>query len=118
MADEQRVAIGRLPGHVLGADQSAGPGPVLDDDALAEGLRQVRRDQARHRVHQTARRELRDQADGAASGPGALGTDPGRGGQGRGTGGQDETTLHGNSWVVESMPGGVADACIFVKPAR
>ena len=52
------------------------------------------RHQPRHRVHQPAGRELRNQPDRAAAGPGALRAHPGGRGQGRCTGGKNEATLH------------------------
>ena len=41
--EQQRVAVGRRIGHRLDGKAAAGARPVLDDDLLAEPLRQPRR---------------------------------------------------------------------------
>jgi hypothetical protein len=49
----------------LAADVAGGPAAVVDDDLLAEPLRQPLSDQARREVDRAARRERRDQLDRA-----------------------------------------------------
>jgi len=45
---QQRVAVGRGACRPLRADDPAGAGDVLDDDALAEALADLGHDDARH----------------------------------------------------------------------
>ena len=47
---EQRVAVGRRAHDRFGADIAAAARPVVDDDGLAEPLRQPLTDQAREEV--------------------------------------------------------------------
>ena len=97
MAHQQRVAIRVLARREIGADQAARAGPVLHQDGLRQGLLQVRRDQPRHGIDETTGRELADQPDRAARGPGLrLGVSPG-GDEGCRAGGEQITTLHGVS---------------------
>ena len=60
---QQRVAVGLRLGGGLGADVAARARPVVDDDALAEPLRQRLRDDARRGVDAAARRPGHDQPD-------------------------------------------------------
>jgi hypothetical protein len=46
MAGEQRVAIGRLLGDHVGADEPASAQTAFDNDALAQRLAEMRRHQA------------------------------------------------------------------------
>ena len=81
MAHQQGVAISDLLRHILCAHQATGSGPVFNHHGLPKRLRQVRRNHARHRIHQAAGRELRHQPDRATCWPGrALGAHQGRGG--------------------------------------
>ena len=48
---------------MLGADRSAGAAAVVDDELLAELLRQLRGERPRERVGAAAGRERRDEAD-------------------------------------------------------
>ena len=64
---EERVAVRRRPHDRLGADIGAGARPVLDDEWLAEPLRQPLADQARDDVGPAARREWRRSSAPAAS---------------------------------------------------
>ena len=56
-ADHDGVAVGRRLGDLLGGDQSAGAGPVLDHEALAGRLGELLRDHARRDVGAAAGRE-------------------------------------------------------------
>ena len=56
---EQRVAVRRRAHDRLGADIAAGARPVLDDEWLAEPLRQPLADQARDDVGRRRRRQSR-----------------------------------------------------------
>jgi len=59
---QQRMAVRRGLGHEVGADVAAGPRLVVDDDGLAEDVRQRLRDVARQHVVAPARRERHDEA--------------------------------------------------------
>ncbi|MNV61596.1 hypothetical protein D3C71_1541090 [compost metagenome] len=61
---QQRVAVRRGRGHLLGGDGAVGAALVLDDDALAQRLARFRRDRARQDVRRAARRVRHDQRDG------------------------------------------------------
>ena len=54
---KQRVAVGRRLHRRLGRDVGAGAGPIIDDELLAEPLRQPFRRQPRHGVGGTAGRK-------------------------------------------------------------
>jgi hypothetical protein len=58
---EQRIAVRRCAHDRLGADIAAGSRSVLDDEWLAEALRQPLSHQARDGVGRTASGEWRDQ---------------------------------------------------------
>ena len=60
---EQRVAVGLGARDALAADVAAGAGDVVDDDGLAERLRQVRGELARDEVDSRAGRVGHDQRD-------------------------------------------------------
>ena len=60
---KQRVAIRRRLHNDFGADIAAGARPVLNDELLAEPLRQSLTDQARDNVRPDARRKADDDAD-------------------------------------------------------
>jgi hypothetical protein len=51
---QERVAVGRRLGDLLGADHGVGPRPVLDDHRLLERFRKPRRHGARHDVGRAA----------------------------------------------------------------
>ena len=70
---EQRVPIGLLVRRHRRADVAGRTRPVVDDDRLAQPLRQRVGDHARRRVDATARRPRHDQLDGLASGKSARG---------------------------------------------
>ena len=55
--DKERVAVRPRLGDDVGADRAAGPAAVVHHDRLPEGVRQPRRDRARHQVHRAAGRE-------------------------------------------------------------
>jgi len=57
------VAVGRRLRDRVDADGERAAGAVIDDDALAEDLRQLRRDQARDVVGGAARGLRNDQAN-------------------------------------------------------
>jgi hypothetical protein len=59
---QQRVTIGRRIDDRLDGDVGAGAGPVLDDDLLAEPLRQPRGNNACDGVGTSARRKAHDPA--------------------------------------------------------
>ena len=62
--DQQRVAVRRGLGHVLGGDDGAGAGLVLHQHWLAQALAQLlRHDQAREDVVAAAGPEADDDAD-------------------------------------------------------
>ena len=61
---QQRVAVGRRAGDELGRDVAGGAGPGLDDELLAELLRQPLRDQARGDVGRAAGRLADDEGTG------------------------------------------------------
>jgi hypothetical protein len=71
-ADQQGVAIGRGLGHRVGRHIAVGAGAVLNDDGLAQRLRQRLAHDARHHIGHAAGREGNDQLDGFG-GPGGLG---------------------------------------------
>ena len=54
---EQRVAVGRRPHDRFGADIAGAPRPVVDDDGLAETLREPLADQTHEDVTGAAGRE-------------------------------------------------------------
>ncbi len=60
---QQRVTVGRGVCHRRGADVGARPSPVLDDDLLAEPLRQRRRNQPGDDVERAGWRDRNDQMD-------------------------------------------------------
>ena len=62
-AEEDRVAVGRRLDHGFPRDRAVGARPVVDDDRLAELLRQRRRKDAAYGVGQAAGGKLQDQAD-------------------------------------------------------
>jgi hypothetical protein len=62
--NDERVAIGRGFGCEIRADGSAGAGPVVDEDLLAELLGKPRRQHSRRRVGEAAGRERHYQPDG------------------------------------------------------
>ena len=47
---EERIAVGRRPDHVFGADIVGGAGPVLDHELAVEAARQPIGNQPRHHV--------------------------------------------------------------------
>src|SRR6516165_2738136 len=59
---EERVAVGRGTHDGLGADIVAGTRPIIDDELLAEPLREPLSHQAREDIDRAARRGRRDQA--------------------------------------------------------
>ena len=64
--DDQRIAVGGL---ALGVDNRELPGragPVLDDDRLAQGFRELRADDPRHQVIAAAGGKSDDDPDGLA----------------------------------------------------
>ena len=61
--DQQRVAIRIGFRHDAGADPGGRASAVLDDDRLAQPILQMRRQQPRHDVGSTTRRERHDDAD-------------------------------------------------------
>ena len=61
--DEQRGAVGRRAGDTLARDVGAAAADVLDDEALAELGRELRRDLARHLVGRPAGRIGHDDGD-------------------------------------------------------
>ncbi len=65
MPRDQRVAVIGGARGTGGGGGAAGADHVLDDDALAQRLRHVRRDDARDDVGRTAGRERHDHGDGA-----------------------------------------------------
>src|SRR5204863_5718064 len=68
-----RVSIGRRTSHMLGADERAGTGPVVDDDGLAERPGEWLRDRACERVGDAARGKRRNETNrlgGKCIGPG------------------------------------------------
>ena len=65
---EKRVAVRRRTHDRLGGDIAAGAGPVLDDEWLAEPLRQPLTHQARDDVGRAARRQSRRSSAPAAIG--------------------------------------------------
>ena len=71
-ADQQGVPVRRRLGRRVGRHIAVGAGAVLDDDGLAERLRQRLAHHARHHVGHAAGREGNDQLDGFG-GPGGLG---------------------------------------------
>jgi hypothetical protein len=58
---EERIAVRRRPHDHFGADIAAGARPVLDDELLAEPLRQPLPDQARQNVGRAAGGEADNQ---------------------------------------------------------
>ena len=64
-ADREDVAVGRRLGDRIEPDRTAGAGPVLDHDGLAEARLQLRLEGARHDLGGAARREGDDQPDRA-----------------------------------------------------
>ena len=68
---QQRIAIGGLLRDEIRADHATRASAVFNHHGLTQGLGKGRGHQAAHGIHQTAWRELRDQADGPACRPGA-----------------------------------------------
>jgi len=64
IAEVQRVAVGGRPGDDLGGDRGAGAGAVVDDDLLAEILRQPGTEGSREHVGDSPGREPDHEADG------------------------------------------------------
>jgi hypothetical protein len=63
VAEQHRVAVGIALRDDLGGDVAPGAGAVVDHDRLAEALRELRRERARHRVARASRGESQDQPD-------------------------------------------------------
>src|SRR5579872_5026454 len=61
--DEQRETVRRRVRHILGRDRAASARLVLDDECLAEALRQFLRNDPRDDVVRAARRETYDHLD-------------------------------------------------------
>ena len=81
-AQQQRVAVGLGARHALRADGAARAAEVLDDDALAQLLRQFFTEQARGQVDAAARGIAHDQRDGMVGVIGGLGGERGERGGG------------------------------------
>ncbi|MGY3356214.1 hypothetical protein ACVWZK_002877 [Bradyrhizobium sp. GM0.4] len=79
---QQRVAVGRGARDIGGGDHAVGARLVLDDDADAEGLRQMLRDQPRRGVGAAGGGERQHQRDVAARI--IVGLRSGRGGETKG----------------------------------
>ena len=62
-AHEQRIAVGRLRRHVVGADGAAGAGTIVDHHGLAERRVQALAQQPHERVGPLARRKRHDELD-------------------------------------------------------
>jgi hypothetical protein len=60
---EDRVAVGRGSRHFVRADSAGGTGTILDQELLAERLRQPVRHQTCSDVRRAAGRERHDEAD-------------------------------------------------------
>jgi hypothetical protein len=60
-AEQERVAVRRRVGRLVGADIAAGAAAVLDDDLLAPDLGQALRQRTRQRVTAAARWKRHDQ---------------------------------------------------------
>ncbi|MNT21674.1 hypothetical protein D3C72_1570210 [compost metagenome] len=80
---QQRIAVRRRLGDVVGADDAAGTALVLHHHRLAELARQAIADGARQRVGQPARRVGDDQVDGLGRVGALCAGRGGRGGQGQ-----------------------------------
>jgi hypothetical protein len=61
--DEQRVTVGRRFGDVIGADDAAGTGPVLDQHGMADAIGEPLRQDARGEIDTAARGERDDDAN-------------------------------------------------------
>jgi hypothetical protein len=61
-AEQQRVAVRRRAHHRFGRDIAAGARPVVDDDSLAQAIRQPLADHAGDDVGRAAGRNLDDEA--------------------------------------------------------
>jgi hypothetical protein len=61
--DDERIAVRARPCRRLGADRAAGARPVVNDEGLAEPLRQPLTDQTRENVEGAAGREANDDMD-------------------------------------------------------
>jgi len=62
--EEERIAVGRRPRDRLGTHDARRPGAILDHDALAEPLGEIRREQTGGGVGRSAGRERHHQLDG------------------------------------------------------
>ena len=63
--EQQRIAVGRGLGDLVGADRAAGAADILDHHALAEPFAQALGEQPRQHVGGGAGRERHHDADGA-----------------------------------------------------
>src|SRR5207249_9764389 len=63
VADDEAVAVGRLPGGEVHADRAGGAGLGLDDHLLAPEVAQLGAEYARHQVRAAAGRIGDDQLD-------------------------------------------------------
>lgn len=60
---EQRIAVGRRFGDLIGADGRARAGPIVDDDLVTERVGQFLRKYAARHIGRAARRKRHDKPD-------------------------------------------------------
>ena len=66
IAQKDSVAVGRLPGGILGTDDARSAAPIVDDDRRAEKFAELRLNGAREEIKVAAGREWHHELDRAA----------------------------------------------------